>query len=137
MSMQDLAVLGKLLLDILVVWALIYSGLRIIRNNSRTIQIFKGILVILLIKIVAVFLGLKALSALIDTFLNWGVVAVLILFSQRSDRCLKSRENNDDLQQQRDRRRICAYDQSACRSVHGDVENKNRSLDHDPAIAIA
>ncbi len=80
MSMQDLAVLGKLLLDILVVWALIYSGLRIIRNNSRTIQIFKGILVILLIKIVAVFLGLKALSALIDTFLNWGVVAVLILF---------------------------------------------------------
>jgi len=76
MSMQDLAVLGKLLLDILVVWALIYSGLRIIRNNSRTIQIFKGILVILLIKIVAVFLGLKALSALIDTFLNWGVVAV-------------------------------------------------------------
>ena len=77
---SDIRVILRLILDILVVWALIYSGLRIIRNNSRTIQIMKGILVIILVKVVSVTLGLKTLNYLIDEFLNWGVVAVLILF---------------------------------------------------------
>lgn len=79
-SWDDISMIIKLLLDILVVWALIYSVLRIIRNNSRTIQIFKGIIVILLIKMIAMVIGLHALNHLIDIFLNWGVVAVLILF---------------------------------------------------------
>ena len=77
---SDIRVILRLGLDILVIWGIIYSGLRIIRNNSRTIQIMKGILVFILVKVIAVTLGLKTLSYLIDIFLNWGVVAVLILF---------------------------------------------------------
>lgn len=79
-KIADVQLILQLLLDILVVWALVYSGLRIIRNNSRTIQIFKGILIIILIKILASWLGLHALNWLLDIFLSWGVVAVLILF---------------------------------------------------------
>ena len=70
----------QLLLDIAVVSLVIYSGLRIIRNNTRTIQIFKGILAVLLVKLISQWLGLHALNYLIDIFLNWGVVALLILF---------------------------------------------------------
>ena len=83
-SWNDISIIIKLILDILVVWGLIYSGLRIIRNNSRTIQIFKGIIVIILIKVIAVVLGLHTLNYLIDIFLNWGVVAVLILLDRKS-----------------------------------------------------
>lgn len=79
-SMKDVWFALQLLLDICAVSVLLYSGLRIIRNNSRTIQIFKGILVVILMKILALVLGLHALNWLIDIFLNWGVVAVLILF---------------------------------------------------------
>lgn len=79
-SWADIGVLIKLLLDILVIWALIFYGLHIIRNNSRTIQIVKGILIIVIIKLVSQGLGLNALSYLLGIFLNWGVVAVLILF---------------------------------------------------------
>lgn len=79
-SINDVWLWLQLLLDILAVSAVLYSGLRIIRNNSRTIQIFKGILVVILIKLLALSLGLHALNWLIDIFLNWGVVAVLILF---------------------------------------------------------
>ncbi len=79
-SINDVWIWLQLLLDILAVSTVLYSGLRIIRNNSRTIQIFKGILVVILIKLLALALGLHALNWLIDTFLNWGVVAVLILF---------------------------------------------------------
>ena len=67
---SDIRVILRLGLDILVIWGLIYSGLRIIRNNSRTIQIMKGILVIILVKAIAMMLGLKTLSYLIDIFLN-------------------------------------------------------------------
>jgi len=67
-------------LDILVVWGLIYSGLRIVRNNSRTIQLVKGVLIIVLVKALAVWLGLNALNYLIEMFLNWGVVVILVVF---------------------------------------------------------
>ena len=67
-------------MDILVVWGLIYSGLRIVRNNSRTIQLVKGVLIIVLIKALAVWLGLNALNYLIEMFLNWGVVVILVVF---------------------------------------------------------
>lgn len=79
-SWSDIWTVVQLLLDIAVVSLMIYSGIRIIRNNNRTIQIFKGLLIVILLKMAAQILGLHALSYLIDIFLNWGVVAVLILF---------------------------------------------------------
>ena len=79
-SLSDITFLIRLLLDILVVWGLIYSGLRIVRNNSRTIQLVKGVLIIVLIKALAVWLGLNALNYLIEMFLNWGVVVILVVF---------------------------------------------------------
>ena len=79
-SLSDITFLIRLLLDILVVWGLIYSGLRIVRNNSRTIQLVKGVLIIVLIKAFAVWLGLNAINYLIEMFLNWGVVVILVVF---------------------------------------------------------
>ena len=79
-TLSDITFLIRLLLDILVVWGLIYSGLRIVRNNSRTIQLVKGVLIIVLVKALAVWLGLNALNYLIEMFLNWGVVVILVVF---------------------------------------------------------
>lgn len=78
-SASNIGFLIRLVLDILAVWALIYAGLRIVRNNSRTIQIVKGILIIVLVKLLAVWLGLNALNFLIELFLNWGVFVILIV----------------------------------------------------------
>ena len=79
-SLSDITFLIRLLLDILECRGLIYSGLRIVRNNSRTIQLVKGVLIIVLIKALAVWLGLNALNYLIEMFLNWGVVVILVVF---------------------------------------------------------
>jgi diadenylate cyclase len=79
-SLSDGIFILRLILDIIVIWALIYYGLKLIRNNSRTIQIVKGVLIIVIIKALAYFLGLNTLTYLLDNFLNWGVVALLILF---------------------------------------------------------
>ncbi|MCR4950650.1 MAG: diadenylate cyclase CdaA [Solobacterium sp.] len=67
-------------LDIFIIWLVIYYILRLVRNNSRTIQIFKGIILVVVIDALAKMLGLKTLEYLMDMFVNWGFLAVIIIF---------------------------------------------------------
>ena len=67
-------------LDIFVVWFLLYYVLRIVRNNTRTIQIFKGILLVVVVDGIAKLLGLKTLQFFADIFINWGFLAIIIIF---------------------------------------------------------
>lgn len=78
--LSNFSFICKLIIDILVVWLLLYSVLRLVRNNYRTIQIIKGALIILLIKGISMIFGLTAIGYIIDIFLNWGVVLILIIF---------------------------------------------------------
>ena len=68
------------MVDIGCVWALVYYCLRIVKNNSRTIQIFKGVLLIVIIRFVATKVGLHTIASLADSIMNWGVVAITIIF---------------------------------------------------------
>lgn len=76
---SEVSLILRLILDILCVWGLVYAGIRIIRNNNRTIQIVKGILVLFILRLVAMWLDLKSVNYLLDTFLNWSVILVLIV----------------------------------------------------------
>lgn len=76
---NDILLLLRLLLDILLVWAVIYAGIRIIRNNNRTIQIVKGLLAVFLVKLTAMVLNLQGANFLLNIFLNWGVILVMII----------------------------------------------------------
>lgn len=75
----DSLFLVRLILDVLACWALFYTLVRIVRNNSRTIQIVKGILSVFLVKLAADILQLQALSYILSLFLNWGMFFVLII----------------------------------------------------------
>ncbi len=70
----------KMVLNVAVVWVAFYFILKIVKNNSRTIQIFKGILLIFIIKGVAELLGLKAMQYLADLFVQYGPIAIIIIF---------------------------------------------------------
>ena len=70
----------RALLDIGIVWAVIFFGLRIVRNNSRTIQIFKGILFVFIVKGLAMLIGLATINYIADMVLSWGVIVVVIIF---------------------------------------------------------
>ena len=76
-------------LDIFIMWLLLYYTIKIIRNNARTSQIFKGIVSILLIDMFAKLLGLKTVEWLADIFVNWGFLAIIIVFQPEIDLCLK------------------------------------------------
>lgn len=77
---SDISLILRLILDVIVIWALVYYALRIVRNNTRTIQIAKGILFILIVQGLSAILGLNALNYLINIFVNWGVVVIVIIF---------------------------------------------------------
>ena len=77
---SNFSLIIRLVFDTLIVWGCIYAVLRVVSNNARTIQLLKGILVVFLIKIVAEFFELTAVAYIIELFLNWGIVAILVIF---------------------------------------------------------
>ena len=58
------------LIDILVIWFLIYELLILIRG-TRAVQLFRGILIIILVKVVSWYVGLSTVSWLMDQVINW------------------------------------------------------------------
>ena len=79
-TLNNLIQFIKILSNIAIVWMAFYFVLKIVKNNSRTIQIFKGILLIFLIKSVANLLGLNAVEYLADLFIQHGPIAIIIIF---------------------------------------------------------
>lgn len=66
--------------DIAIVWFILYYAIKIVRNNSRTIQIFKGIVLVVLLEAIAKFFGLTTLGWLADIFISYGFLAIIVIF---------------------------------------------------------
>lgn len=76
------------LIDILVIWFLIYELLLLIRG-TRAVQLFRGILVIVLVKAVSWYVGLSTVSWVMDQIINWGVIAIVVIFQPEIRRGLE------------------------------------------------
>lgn len=71
---------GTTVIDILVIWMIILAALRIVRGRSSTMQIFKGIIFVIIVDVLAKVLNLKTLQFLTNMFINWGFLAIIIIF---------------------------------------------------------
>lgn len=71
---------SRMAVDILIMTLILYYALKIVRNNSRTTQIFKGIVTVIFVKGIADFFGFKTVSWIADSIVNWGFLAVIIIF---------------------------------------------------------
>lgn len=80
LTIQSILTITQIILDISIVWFVLYYAIRIIKNNSRTIQIFKGIVLIILIDSTAKFFGFQTVGQISSMFMNWGFLAVIIIF---------------------------------------------------------
>lgn len=67
-------------IDLALVWLLIFYCISAFRNNIRTLQLFKGIIVIALVKVLTSFFGLTTLDGIVNAVLNWGILAIIIIF---------------------------------------------------------
>ena len=80
MTIDSILVLAKKILDILLVWGILYYILRGLRRNMKMVLLFKGILIIVAIKIVADLLDLVTIGYLIDYVIEWAPLALIIIF---------------------------------------------------------
>lgn len=68
-------------IDIICTWIVLYYVLKVVRNNSRTVQLFKGIIIVIVIQALAKVLQLKTIESLASMFVTWGPLAVIIIFT--------------------------------------------------------
>lgn len=77
---QTIWSVSRVLFDIGIMWFLVFYVLKIIKNNSRTIQIFKGILVIIIVDAIAKLFNFTTVASFASMFINWGFLGVIIIF---------------------------------------------------------
>jgi len=80
LTIQNIWSIIRIVIDIGIMWIILYYAIKFVRNNNRTIQIFKGILIVLLVNGVAKLLGLTTVEALTSQIISWGFLAIIIIF---------------------------------------------------------
>ena len=66
--------------DLIAVWFILYYLISMFKANMKTMQLFKGVLFILMMKLLTSVFGLTTLNFLVDSIINWGVLAMIIIF---------------------------------------------------------
>lgn len=76
------------LIDILIVWFVAYRLILLIRG-TRAVQLMRGVLVVIIVKLLSAWMGLHMVSWLTNQIINWGVVALVIIFQPEIRRGLE------------------------------------------------
>src|SRR5574344_1239755 len=80
MSFESIIDIVRKVVDIAIVWALFYAILKNIKNNVKLSLLFKGILLIVILKLVADWLNLITVGLLLEYVIMWGPLALIIIF---------------------------------------------------------
>lgn len=80
MNVSSIIELVKNILDILLVWLVLYYVLKSLSKNLKMVLLFKGIVFILVLKLISDFLNLVTIGFLLDYVIEWGILALIVIF---------------------------------------------------------
>ena len=80
LTIQNIWYAFRIVLDIGIMWFILYYAIKFVRNNNRTIQIFKGIVAVLIFNGLARLLGLSTVEYFSNMLISWGFLAIIIIF---------------------------------------------------------
>lgn len=80
MTLDSIITIVKKIIDISLVWLAIYYILKNIRNNVKLTLLFKGVAIILILKVVSDWVGLTTIGLLLEYVIMWGPLALIIIF---------------------------------------------------------
>ena len=80
MVVDSILVILQKIIDISLVWVIIYFVLKNIKNNVKMILLFKGVAVILIVKVLSDVLNLTTIGLLLEYVIMWGPLALVIIF---------------------------------------------------------
>ena len=90
MTLQTVWSIISKIIDISLVWLMFYYSLKNIRNNVKMVLIVKGIILILAIKIISNLLNLYTIGLLLEYVLEWGPLAIIVVFQPEIRNVLES-----------------------------------------------
>ena len=67
-------------IDIIIVWALFYAIFKNIRNNVKLSLLFKGIVFLIILKLISDWIGFVTVGLLLEYVIEWGPLALIIIF---------------------------------------------------------
>ena len=79
-TFADLLSMARKIVDISLVWFIFYYILKNIKNNVKLSLIFKGVAFVIILKIISDWLGFITVGYLLDYIIQWGPVALIIIF---------------------------------------------------------
>lgn len=78
------------IIDISIVWFMFYYLLKNLRKNVKLVLIFKGVIIIIVIKLVSTLLNLYTIGLLLEYVISWGPLALIIIFQPEIRAVLES-----------------------------------------------
>lgn len=79
-TLDSIMMIVKKIIDISLVWFIFYFILKNIRNNVKLTLLFKGVGIVLILKIVSDLFGLTTIGLLLEYVMMWGPLALIIIF---------------------------------------------------------
>ena len=76
------------ILDVLLVWFVIYKIITLIKG-TKAVQLLKGIFVIIIVRMLTDVFGLDTLGWMMEQVINWGFLAIIIIFQPELRRALE------------------------------------------------
>lgn len=70
----------KKIIDIALVWMVFYFVLKNVRNNVKMTLLFKGLIFLLIIKVISDVFNLVSIGLLLEYVIMWGPLALIIIF---------------------------------------------------------
>ncbi|MDO4378608.1 MAG: diadenylate cyclase CdaA [Erysipelotrichia bacterium] len=70
----------RIVIDIIAVWTVLNYLIKIVRTNQKTIQLFQGVILVIVVQSLSKLLGLKTVEWLADTIVSWGFLAIIVIF---------------------------------------------------------
>ena len=80
MNWTNVVTILKKVLDICIVWIMLYYLLKNVRKNVKFSLLFKGIIAIVAIKLISDYFGLTTIGLIFEYLIAWGPLAIIIIF---------------------------------------------------------
>ena len=76
----DIVSLLRKIADISLVWLMFYLILKNIKNNVKLSLLFKGVAIVIILKVVSDWLGFTTVGVLLEYIIQWGPMAIIVIF---------------------------------------------------------
>lgn len=80
MTLDNIFDLLRKFADLLIVWGMFYYILKSLRKNVKMALLFKGIIIIIILKLVSGLFDLVTISFILNYVIEWGPIALIIIF---------------------------------------------------------